>query len=433
MDGMEREGNGREALRQLQLERLQMTLNRAYLNVDFYRARMDSLGMVPEDVETQEDLRRFPFTTSEDLADHYPYGLFAVPLKSVVRLKIATSRDGRPIVVGFTKRDVSLWQSLMARFFRRLGITDRDIVQVAFNYSLFPGAFTFNHAAEAIGATLAPSATVSARLQLQIMRDFRSTVLATTPSFALHLMDTLDADAHGGRERHQLNLKLMILGPDPTPESLKHRIRSTLGIPVYGLYGVSEMVEPGLAGECPQQNGFHAAEDHFLLEVVNPATGLPAEAGEEGELVVTTLSAEAYPLIRYRTGDVVRRDPGPCPCGQATLRLSPVIRRTDNRVSVRGIPIYPERVGKILHAVDPLIADYRLVVGTRYGLGDTLEVLITHQAAASPNHEPRGSRLEEIRSRLRRELGLGVRVQEVSADRMPQEGLTFKTVFREKV
>ncbi|MBC7360205.1 MAG: AMP-binding protein [Desulfacinum sp.] len=433
MDGMERETNGREALRQLQLERLQMTLNRAYLNVDFYRARMDSLGMVPEDVETEEDLRRFPFTTSEDLADHYPYGLFAVPLKSVVRLKIATSRDGRPIVVGFTKRDVSLWQSLMARLFRRLGITDRDIVQVAFNYSLFPGAFTFNHAAEAIGATLAPSATVSARLQLQIMRDFRSTVLATTPSFALHLMDTLEADAYGGRERHELNLNLMILGPDPTPERLKQRIRSTLGIPVYGLYGVSEMVEPGLAGECPQQNGFHAAEDHFLLEVVNPATGLPVEAGEEGELVVTTLSAEAYPLIRYRTGDVVRRDPGPCPCGQATLRLSPVIRRTDNRVSVRGIPIYPERVGKILQAVDPLIADYRLVVGTRYGLGDTLEVLICRRGGSGQAHETRGNRLEEIRSRLRRELGLGVRVQEVSADRMPQEGLTFKTVFREKV
>ncbi|SHE33980.1 phenylacetate-CoA ligase [Desulfacinum infernum DSM 9756] len=433
MDGMERETNGREALRQLQLERLQMTLNRAYLNVDFYRARMDSLGMVPEDVETEEDLRRFPFTTSEDLADHYPYGLFAVPLKSVVRLKIATSRDGRPIVVGFTRRDVTLWQSLMARLFRRLGITDRDIVQVAFNYSLFPGAFTFNHAAEAIGATLAPSATVSARLQLQIMRDFRSTVLATTPSFALHLMDTLEADAYGGRERHELNLNLMILGPDPTPERLKQRIRSTLGIPVYGLYGVSEMVEPGLAGECPQQNGFHAAEDHFLLEVVNPATGLPVEAGEEGELVVTTLSAEAYPLIRYRTGDVVRRDPGPCPCGQATLRLSPVIRRTDNRVSVRGIPIYPERVGKILQAVDPLIADYRLVVGTRYGLGDTLEVLICRRGGSGQAHETRGNRLEEIRSRLRRELGLGVRVQEVSADRMPQEGLTFKTVFREKV
>ncbi|SMC17691.1 phenylacetate-CoA ligase [Desulfacinum hydrothermale DSM 13146] len=429
----ERDVKGREEIRQIQLERLQMTLNRAYLNVDFYRARMDSLGMVPEDVETEADLRRFPFTTSQDLADHYPYGLFAVPLKSVVRLKIATSRDGRPIVVGFTRRDVNLWQSLMARLFRRLGITDRDIVQVAFNYSLFPGAFTFNHAAEAIGATLAPSATVSARLQLQIMRDFRSTVLATTPSFALHLLDTLDSDREAGRNHHDLHLKLMILGPDPTPEGLRQRIRSTLGLPVYGLYGVSEMVEPGLAGECPTQDGFHAAEDHFLLEVVHPVTGLPVERGEEGELVVTTLSAEAYPLIRYRTGDVVRQEAGPCPCGQATLRLSPVIRRTDNRVSVRGIPIYPERVGKILRAVDPSIDDYRLVVGTRYGLGDTLEVRIAHRIVSGRADGTHTSRLEEIRSRLRRELGLGVRVQEVPPERMPQEGLTLKTVFREKV
>ena len=419
----------REKLRQLQLERLQMTLNRAYFHVDFYRSRLDALGVVPEDVKTDEDFRGLPFTTSEDLADHYPYGLFAVPLKNVVRLKIASSRDGRPIVVGFTKRDVALWQSLMVRLFQRLGIHDRDIVQVAFNYSLFPGAFTFNHAAEALGATLAPSATVSAKLQLQLMRDFRSTVLAATPSFAMHLLDTLDEESGRGRECHDLSLKLMVLGPDPIPEALRDRIRSRLGIPAFGLYGVAEMVEPGLAGECPAFRGFHVAEDHFLAEVVHPVTGQPVGPGSEGELVITTLSAEAYPLIRYRTGDVVAVDAVPCPCGLNTVRLSPVWRRTDHRLSIRGIPVSPQRVERLLLETDSSLVDFRLMVGTRFGLGDSLEVWISLESSAQ---EGKSSRLERIRSRLRRELGLGVRVVDIPPERLPQEGLTYKTVFREK-
>lgn len=419
----------RENLRQRQLERLQMTLNRAYLQVDFYRTRLDVLGLAPEDVKTEDDFRNLPFTTSEDLAAHYPYGLFAVPLKDVVRLKIAVSRDGRPIVVGFTKRDVSLWQSLMVRLFQRLGIHDRDIVQVAFNYSLFPGAFTFNQAAEALGATVAPSATVSARLQLQIMRDFRSTVLAATPSFALHLMDTLDEETERGRERHDLSLKLMVLGPDPIPEALRERIRSRLGIPAFSLYGVSEMVEPGLAGECSAFRGFHLAEDHFLAEVVHPVTGQPVGPGSEGELVITTLSAEAYPLIRYRTGDVVALDVSPCPCGLDTVRISPVLRRTDHRLSVRGVPVSPQRVERVLREMDPDLQDFRLLVGTRFGLGDSLDVWISLEPSTEGS---KSSRVERIRSRLRRELGLGVRVVDVPPERLPQEGLTYKTVFHQK-
>lgn len=419
----------RENLRQRQLERLQMTLNRAYLQVDFYRTRLDVLGLVPEDVKTEDDFRNLPFTTSEDLAAHYPYGLFAVPLKDVVRLKIAVSRDGRPIVVGFTKRDVSLWQSLMVRLFQRLGIHDRDIVQVAFNYSLFPGAFTFNQAAEALGATVAPSATVSARLQLQIMRDFRSTVLAATPSFALHLLDTLDEETERGRESHDLSLKLMVLGPDPIPEALRERIRTRLGIPAFGLYGVSEMVEPGLAGECSALRGFHLAEDHFLAEVVHPVTGQPVGPGSEGELVITTLSAEAYPLIRYRTGDVVSLDVSPCPCRLDTVRISPVLRRTDHRLSVRGVPVSPQRVERILRETDSDLQDFRILVGTRFGLGDSLDVWIS---LGPSTEESKSSRVEQIRSRLRRELGLGVRVLDVPPERLPQEGLTYKTVFHQK-
>lgn len=239
-----------EQIRLLQAERLQMTLNRAYFHVDFYHKRMDSLRILPEDIGGIEDLAAFPFTTRRDLRDHYPYGLFAVPLKSIVRLKITAPplRDHeKPIVVGFTRHDTKMWQGLMVRLYEQLGVTERDIVQVAFNFSLFPGAFTFNHAAEAIGATLAPSATTSALMQLQVMRDFRSTILATTASFALHIVDTMKEH---GTDPGSLYLRLLLVGPDPLPEPTRERLESAFGVPVFGLYGVSEMGEPGMAGEC---------------------------------------------------------------------------------------------------------------------------------------------------------------------------------------
>lgn len=420
----------REEIRQLQLERLQTTLNRAYFNVDFYRNRMDALKLLPEDVSTFEDLRRFPFTTRQDLADHYPYGLFAVPLRSIVRLKVTSPvlRDrGKPIVVGFTRHDAGMWQSLMVRLYEQLGVTDRDIVQVAFNFALFPGALTFNQAAESLGATLAPSATISATLQLQIMQDFRSTVLATTASFALHMAETmkkqqLDADS--------LHLRLVLVGPDPLPEETRTHLEAAFEVPVYGLYGVSEMVEPGIAGECPEKNGLHWAEDQFLAEIVNPATGEPAPQGQEGELVITTLTAEGYPIVRYRTGDVTLLQESPCPCGRTFARISPVARRTDNRLSVRGIPLYPEQVEGLLTSFDDCIEDLRLVIHTRHGVGEQLEILVTRLQHREFLQGGRSQYLEALRGHVRRALGLGARIQLVERDRLPKEGLIRKTIFK---
>ena len=421
---------GRDQLRQLQLERLQMTLNRAYFNVDFYRRRMDSLGLLPEDVSSFDDLRRFPITTRQDLVDHYPYGLFAVPLRSIVRLKVTSPvvRDrGKPIVVGFTRHDVAMWQALMVRLYQQLGVTDRDIVQVAFNFGLFPGAMTFNQAAESLGATLAPSATVSATLQLQIMQDFRSTVLATTAAFALHIVETMQQSQ---LDSASLHLKLIILGPDPLAEETREHLEAAFGIPVYSLYGVTEMVEPGIAGECPQKQGLHWAEDQFLAEIVDPLTDEPLPPGQEGELVITTLTTEGYPVVRYRTGDVTRLHTSPCPCGRTFARIASISRRTDNRLSVRGIPIYPEQVEELLVGLDPAIEDLRLVVHTQHGIGEQLEILLTRTGPPDFPREGRSQYLESIRSRLRRALGLGVRLQLVDRDRLPMEGLIRKTVFR---
>jgi phenylacetate-CoA ligase len=424
------ESLSREEIRQLQMERLQVTLNRAFLSVDFYRRRMDEIGLLPEEVRTLEDLRRMPFTTRRDLAEHYPYGLFAVPLRSIVRLKITNPmlRDrGQPIVVGFTRHDVSMWQSLMRRLYAQLGVTDRDIVQVAFNFSLFPGAFTFNHAVEAMGATLAPSATISARLQLQIMQDFRSTVLATTGAFALHIVETMKSESI---DPHRLHLRLVLLGPDPLPEITRLRLEQGLGVPVYGLYGVNEMVEPGMAGECIEKAGMHLAEDQFLAEIVHPLTGQPVPADHEGELVLTTLTTEGYPLIRFRTGDVTVLRDAPCACGRAMARLSPILRRTDNRLSIRGIPFYPEEIEMLLREFDPALHDFRLLITTSHGVGDQLEILLLREPTPDYPGGGRSHYLEALRSRLRRALGLGVRVTLVDRDRMPVEGLIYRTVFR---
>ncbi len=420
----------REEIRQLQMERLQTTLNRAYFHVDFYRNRMDALNLLPEDVSTPEALRRFPFTSRLDLAEHYPYGLFAAPLRNIVRLKItnpAMSDHGRPIVVGFTRHDVSMWQSLMVRVFERLRITDRDIVQVAFNFSLFPGAFTFNHAAEIIGATLAPSATISATLQLQIMQDFRSTVFAATPAFALHIVETMEQK---GLKPGDLFLRLVLLGPEPLSDLVRKRVEAGFGVPVYGLYGASDMVEPGMAAECFAKDGLHLAEDQFYAEIVHPATGEPVPTGQEGELAITTLTTEGYPLIRYRTGDITALRESPCSCGDASARIAPVTRRTDNRVSIRGISFYPEHVEELLKELDADMEDFRLVIHTCYGIGDQLEVLILRGDGAVFPSGGRSQYMEVLRSRLRRALGLGARIQLVDRERLPKEGMIYRTVFR---
>lgn len=420
-----------EQIRQLQAERLQMTLNRAYLNVDFYRKRMDGLGILPEDISGIEGLAQFPFTTRRDLRAHYPYGLFAVPLKNIVRLKITApplQHQENPIVVGFTRHDVKMWQSLMTRLYEQLGVTERDIVQVAFNFSLFPGAFTFNQAAEALGATLAPSATTSALMQLQVMQDYRSTILATTASFALHIVDTMQEQ---GTDPGGLHLRLLLIGPDPLPAVTRARLESVFGVPVYGLYGVSEMGEPGMAGECIAKDGLHIAQDQFLAEIVHPVTGEPVSPGHEGELVVTTLTAEAYPLIRYRTGDITVLREAPCSCGKTWSRIVPILRRTDNRLSVRGIPVYPENVEQLLLSVDPCLSDFRLIIHTAWGVGEQMELLVTRREG---NDFPgnRAQYLDVMRSHIRRALGVGVRVQLTEPEKLPGEGLIYKTVFREK-
>jgi len=418
----------REELSELQLERLQVTLNRAYTKVDFYRQRFDDLGLLPEDIRSMEDLRRLPCTTSADLAEHYPYGLFSVPLRSIVRLKFAAAPRGQPIVIGYTQKDVQNWLEIMARHMTGMGVGAKDIIQIAFNYGLFTGAFTFNQAAELVGATVAPTSIASATIQLQIMQDFRSTVLATSPSFAMHIAETKDLL---GLNFNQIYLKTGLFGPEAMNMDVRRRLEERLKIQAYTVYGVNEMVEPGVAAECREKSGLHLAEDHFYPEIVDPVSCRRLDQEQQGELLITTLTNEGYPLIRFRTRDITFLDFSPCACGRTSVRMTPPLSRSDDLFMVRGIAIYPEQVGRLLTKAAPEVDNYQIIVRTRDGLNDQLEVHVAYPANFVSDWYRTHALTDTIRTYLRRAIGLGIKVKLVEESTLSGEKGQGQVVFEE--
>jgi phenylacetate-CoA ligase len=403
------EAMDRKAILELQNERLQIVLNQAYSNVDFYRRKFDEAGLSPDDIKTLEDLKRVPFTSRKDLMENYPYGMFAVPLRDVVRLQFPLGLYGNPIVIGYTQRDLDIWRELVARIMAGIGITEHDIIQVAFNYGLFLGAIRFNQSAELIGAAVVPSSIASAEVQLRIMEDFRSTVLASTPSFALHILETLQKK---GIDPRTLSLKIGLFGAEPWPEEVRRFIEDSWGIKAYDIYGVNELVEPGVAGECMAQAGLHIFEDHFLPEVIDPATGKPLEPGREGELVLTTLTTNAYPLLRYRTSDITTLHLEPCSCGRTLARMDRVLKRADRMVSIRGINVFPEKIQEVLAAFPGMGPGYRTSVSKKKGMNDQLRVEVdASPAIMGAEEEKREALRDAIHLALRRAIGLRVEVE----------------------
>jgi len=406
----------RKELLEFQNERLQIVVNQAYSRVDFYRKKFDEARVNPDDIKNLEDLKRIPFTTRKDLMDNYPYGMFAVPLRDVVRLQFPMGLYGNPIVIGYTRQDLKIWRELVARIMVGIGITEHDIIQVAFNYGLFFGAIRFNQSAELIGAAVVPTSIASAEVQLRIMQDFRSTVLASTPSFALHIMETMK------RKRidpQTLSLKIGLLGAEPWSESVRQVIEENLNIKAYDIYGVNELVEPGVAGECLARAGLHIFEDHFFAEVVDPRTGQALSAGQEGELVLTTLTTNAYPLLRYRTSDVTALHYDRCSCGRTMVRMDRVIKRTDQMVSVRGINVFPEKIEEVLAGIDGVGPGYSMEVTEKKGLNDRLKVLVEASPEILAAKEEKKIALQEaVYLALRRAIGLRVEVEIVAKDRV---------------
>jgi len=398
----------REELEQLQLERLQSSLNRAYKNVAFYRKIFDQLKIVPEDIATRSDFEKLPFTTRRDLQDNYPYGLFAVPLREVVRIHTTTETSATPTVVGYTRNDLKNWANLVARFLTASGVTDDDVIQVAFQYGLFTGAFGLHHGAERIGASVIPSSSGNTSKQIRIMQDYRTTVIASTPSYALILADHIE---RMGIDPKSLLLKKGLLGGEIWSEATRQQIQERLFIEAYDNYGVSELMGPGIAGECEARAGMHLFEDHFLPEIIHPVTGMVLPPGSPGELVLTTLTREAFPLLRYRTGDITRLEYAACSCGRTLVRMHRIERRTDDVIIIKGVNVVPAEVEKILAEIEGCEPHYQ-IIARRIGAREVLEV---HVAVSEHIFFDEIKRQEffrdKVRDTLTRRLGLRVEVK----------------------
>ncbi|MEN6485769.1 MAG: phenylacetate--CoA ligase [Syntrophobacteraceae bacterium] len=363
----------RDELQQLQLERLQSTLNRVYKNVSFHRRRFQEIGFRPEEDLTElSDLQRLPFTVSREVSDSYPYGMFAVPLREVVRVHSSSGTMENPRVVGYTRRDLEAWSDLVARILSAAGVTRDDVIQVMFGYGLLTGGLGIHYGAERIGASVLPTSTGRTDRQIGIIKDFRTTVLVSTPSYMLVLADRMEAMKIDPKS---LRLKYCICAGEPWTEEMRREIEERLFVTATDNYGISEVMGPGVAGECLEKDGMHLQEDHFFVEIVEPGTDRVLGPGEEGELVLTTLTKEAFPVIRYRTGDLCRILPGTCACGRTMRRISRIRSRCDNVVVVKGINIIPERIGDILEQMKGERPEYQLVA-TREGHRDELEIWV---------------------------------------------------------
>ncbi|UCE81860.1 MAG: phenylacetate--CoA ligase [Deltaproteobacteria bacterium] len=361
----------RDELTQLQLERLQATLNRVYKNVAFYRKKFDGINFDPEDLVELDDLEKLPFTCSRDLSDAYPYDFFAVPLREVVRVH-SSSGTSKPIVVGYTRQDLKHWSQLVARILTAAGVTADDVVQVTLNYGLLTGGLGLHYGAELVGASVLPTSVGRTERQVTIMQDYRSTALAATPSYALVIADRMDTM---GVDAKTLTLRYAMLAGEPWTEAMRAEIEDRLYVKATDNYGLSEIMGPGVAGECLHQAGMHLSEDHFIAEVVDPETGNRLEAGEKGELIITTITKEAFPLIRFRTGDLCSLEYTACECGRTLARMSRVLGRTDQVIIVKGINIIPSRVGDLLEEIHGTRPPCQMVVH-REGNLDKITVLV---------------------------------------------------------
>ena len=363
----------RPALEALQLKRLRNVIERVYTTVPFYRESLDSAGIRPGDVTSLADLRRLPFTTKQDMRDSYPYGLFAAPLEEIVRIHASSGTTGKPTVVGYTQKDIETWTELMARSFVAAGAHRGDIIHNAYGYGLFTGGLGAHYGAERLGASVIPISGGNTKRQLMIMQDFGSTVLTCTPSYSLFMAEEARVE---GIDFKNLKLRVGIFGAEPWSEAMRGEIEGKLNLDAIDIYGLSEIMGPGVAIECIEaKHGLHIWEDHFLPEIINPETSEPLPEGEKGELVITTITKQGIPLIRYRTRDITSIDYEPCVCGRTHARLARMSGRSDDMLIIRGVNVFPSQIESILVGIEGVEPHYLLIVDRKDNL-DTLEVQV---------------------------------------------------------
>jgi phenylacetate-CoA ligase len=401
----EKECMQRDELRQLQLEQLQAVLARVYMHVPFYRKQFDACKVDPDDFRSLDDVRQLPFTSKADLQENYPYGLFAVPLREVVRIHASACMS---TVVGYTRNDIKTWSNLVARVLGAGGVGKDDVVQIAYGYDLSTGGFGIHYGAERIGASVIPTSTGNTARQIKIMRDFKTTALVCTPSYALLIAETIHKQ---GINPGVLSLKYGLFGGEPWSEAVRQEIQDKLHIVATDNYGVSEVMGPGVASECMERNGLHINEDHFLVEVVDPKTLNPLPVGETGELVITTLTKEAFPVIRFRTRDLTSLLAEPCPCGRKTMRMARVAGRSDDVLIIRGTKVSPSQIATLLGEIEGQVPPHQVVV-ERPGALDEVTVLIAPgESGAFDELRKQHERLAAIERRLSSELGLSINVK----------------------
>ena len=363
----------REALEAIQLKRLQAVLSHVYATVPFYKKKLDDAGILPGDIKTLKDLERIPFTTKQDLRDNYPFGMFAVPMSNVVRIHASSGTTGQPTVVGYTARDIDTWAELMARALSAAGASRGDIIHNAYGYGLFTGGLGVHYGAEKLGASVIPVSGGNTKRQAIIMRDFKPTILTATPSYTLHLAEAAE---EMGISFKDLHFKAGIFGAEPWSEDMREEIERKLNIDAIDIYGLSEVMGPGVSIECLEaKKGLHIFEDHFIPEIINPNTEESLPYGDTGELVFTTITKEAFPLIRYRTRDVTTLNPEPCICGRTHIRMNKVSGRSDDMLIIRGVNVFPSQIESVIMQIKGVEPHYQLLVDRKDNL-DTLTVRV---------------------------------------------------------
>ncbi len=397
----------RKELEKLQSERLCWQVRRMYENVELFRKRMDEKGLTPDDIHGIEDLSKLPFSYKQDLRDYYPYGLFAVPMKEIVRVHASSGTTGKQIVVGYTRHDLEMWADCMARQLSAAGADENAFVQVSYGYGLFTGGLGAHGGAERLGATAIPTSSGNTQRQIQTMIDFGTTVLCCTPSYAMYLGEAIEEMG----VKDQLKLKAGVFGAEPWTEDMRHAIEEKLNLKAFDVYGLSEVMGPGVAYECSEQSGMHICEDMFIPEIIDPDTGEVLPHGATGELVFTTITKEGFPIIRYRTRDIASLNYEPCKCGRTHVRMNKPTGRSDDMLIIRGVNVFPSQIEEVLLKIGGNITPNYLIIVGRENNTDTLEVQVEMSESFFCDDVKSIEKLErQIKDQLRSVLGLGAKV-----------------------
>lgn len=421
----------REEMARVQSERLVNTVKRIYHNVPFYRAKMQKKGLEPGDIKTIEDLPKLPFTYKQDLRDTYPYGMFAVPLSEIVRIHASSGTTGRQTVVGYTRRDIDTWAEVMARTLTNAGTTKESFVQVAYGYGLFTGGLGAHYGAERIGASVIPISGGNTKRQIQIMKDFGTTILACTPSYALFMAEELE---EAGIKKSDLKLIGGVFGAEPWSNNMRNEIEQRLGIIAIDIYGLSEIIGPGVASECNCQCGLHVQEDHFIPEIIDPETEEVLPPGSKGEIVFSTVTKEGLPLLRYRTRDISTLNYEKCVCGRTTVRMSKVTGRTDDMLIIRGVNVFPSQIESVLLEIGETAPHYLLIVDRVDNL-DLLEIWVEMTQAMFSDEVKKIEDLErKIKKEVESTLGINAKVKLVEPKSIERsEGKAKRVIDKRKI